>query len=126
MSVVSTLGEAAGGDLAAVDHIGAVPRARRSEPTLDSSIDRTPGHHHPRWPTTVIAKADVESAALDDVFASTPMVARAPSSHFPVPERDPRDIFQLVQDELMLDGVARMNLATFCTTWVSPARKKPW
>ncbi|RZS91636.1 amino acid permease-like protein [Motilibacter rhizosphaerae] len=27
----------------------------------------------------------------------------------------------MVQDELMLDGTSRMNLATFCTTWVGPA-----
>ncbi|WP_308465190.1 glutamate decarboxylase [Rathayibacter soli] len=55
---------------------------------------------------------------LGDVFASPSMIRRAPKSHFPAPERDPRDVYQLVHDELMLDGVARMNLATFCTTWV--------
>ena len=27
------------------------------------------------------------------------------------------DAFQLVSDELMLDGNARQNLATFCQTW---------
>lgn len=57
---------------------------------------------------------------LGDIFASPSMLARAPKRRFPQPERDPRDVYQLVHDELLLDGVARMNLATFCTTWVEP------
>ncbi len=57
---------------------------------------------------------------FDDTFATSTMTTRAPRAHFPIPEEDPRDIYQLVKDELMLDGVARMNLATFCTTWVEP------
>ena len=57
---------------------------------------------------------------LDDVFATPPLVSRAPKAHFPEQEQEPREVYQLVRDELMLDGVARMNLATFCTTWVEP------
>lgn len=57
---------------------------------------------------------------FDDTFATPTMTTRAPRAHFPIAEEDPRDIYQLVKDELMLDGVARMNLATFCTTWVEP------
>ena len=57
---------------------------------------------------------------LDDTFASAPMTSRAPKLLFPEAEQDPREVYQLVRDELLLDGVARMNLATFCTTWVEP------
>jgi glutamate decarboxylase len=32
----------------------------------------------------------------------------------------PRSAYQLVHDELMLDGNARLNLATFVTTWMDP------
>ena len=33
----------------------------------------------------------------------------------------PADVaYQLVHDELMLDGNARLNLATFVTTWMEP------
>ena len=32
----------------------------------------------------------------------------------------PRTAFQIVHDELMLDGNARLNLATFVTTWMEP------
>ncbi|HEY3829168.1 MAG TPA: glutamate decarboxylase [Solirubrobacteraceae bacterium] len=44
----------------------------------------------------------------------------APKQRFPARETDPRLAYALVHDELLLDGVARMNLATFCTTWAEP------
>ncbi|HVR06309.1 MAG TPA: glutamate decarboxylase [Solirubrobacteraceae bacterium] len=44
----------------------------------------------------------------------------APKRRFPARECDPRLAHALVHDELLLDGVARMNLATFCTTWAEP------
>jgi glutamate decarboxylase len=44
----------------------------------------------------------------------------APKRRFPARETDPRLAHALVHDELLLDGVARMNLATFCTTWAEP------
>ncbi|WP_380156261.1 glutamate decarboxylase [Kineococcus sp. R86509] len=58
--------------------------------------------------------------SMDDLFATYSMTTRAPKTRFPQEEHEPRQIYQLVRDELMLDGVARMNLATFCTTWVEP------
>src|SRR5882724_12857100 len=33
---------------------------------------------------------------------------------------DPELAYQIVHDELMLDGNARLNLATFVTTWMEP------
>src|SRR3954464_4191291 len=33
---------------------------------------------------------------------------------------DPHTAAQLVRDELLLDGNARLNLATFVTTWMEP------
>src|SRR5580704_12302889 len=44
----------------------------------------------------------------------------APKRRFPERRCDPRLAYALVHDELLLDGVARMNLATFCTTWAEP------
>ena len=36
-------------------------------------------------------------------------------------EEMPADVaYQIIHDELMLDGNARMNLATFVTTWMEP------
>jgi glutamate decarboxylase len=55
-----------------------------------------------------------EREPIDDVYAGS---GRAPAERLPEHESDPRAAYALVHDELMLDGVARMNLATFCTTW---------
>lgn len=57
---------------------------------------------------------------LDDTFSGGALTRRSPKLRFPTHEQSPRDTYQLVHDELMLDGSARMNLATFCTTWVEP------
>ncbi len=56
----------------------------------------------------------------DDVYSAESTRSSLPKYHFPALESDPRRIYSLVHDELMLDGVSRMNLATFCTTWVEP------
>ncbi len=39
-------------------------------------------------------------------------------------ELAPDAAYQLVHDELMLDGNARLNLATFVTTWMEPAARR--
>ena len=37
----------------------------------------------------------------------------------------PADVaYQIVHDELLLDGAARLNLATFVTTWMEPAAER--
>ena len=43
-----------------------------------------------------------------------------PKSTFPRGEIEPQAAYQLVHDELLLDGNSRQNLATFCQTWVEP------
>jgi glutamate decarboxylase len=70
--------------------------------------------------TATQTTAPLEDPELDDTFAGRAMLTRAPKARFPEIEQEPREIYQLVHDELLLDGVARMNLATFCTTWVEP------
>ncbi|MGU3576030.1 glutamate decarboxylase [Brucellaceae bacterium C25G] len=55
---------------------------------------------------------------LDDVYASYDLSECLPKSKFPETERNPRNVFSAVRDELMLDGNSRQNLATFCQTWV--------
>jgi glutamate decarboxylase len=41
------------------------------------------------------------------------------------PDPVPADIaYQLIKDELLLDGSARLNLATFVTTWMEPQAKQ--
>jgi len=54
------------------------------------------------------------------VFADRDLTRPVAKYRFPQEGTLPRDAFQLVSDELMLDGNARQNLATFCQTWEEP------
>ena len=65
-------------------------------------------------------KDTVRANSLDDVYASTDLSVRMPKYKFPEEERNPRHVYQVVHDELMLDGNSRQNLATFCSTWIEP------
>jgi glutamate decarboxylase len=56
--------------------------------------------------------------SINPVFASEPV--RVPRFTMPADELDPEVAYQIVHDELMLDGNARLNLATFVTTWAEP------
>ncbi len=56
----------------------------------------------------------------DSVFAGQDLAKAMPKYKFPADESRPEDAFQVVSDELMLDGNSRQNLATFCQTWEEP------
>lgn len=56
----------------------------------------------------------------DDSYAAEDMSKSMPKYKMPAQEQSPRDVYQAIHDELMLDGNARQNLATFCQTWVEP------
>jgi glutamate decarboxylase len=43
-----------------------------------------------------------------------------PKLKMPVHGMSPSSAYNLIHDELLLDGNSRQNLATFCTTWVEP------
>lgn len=60
----------------------------------------------------------------DDLFALPGLRRAAPKGGFPVSEMYPQVAYEIVHDELMLDGVSRMNLATFCTTWVDDQARR--
>ena len=65
-------------------------------------------------------KDSVRARLDDDVFASADLTVALPKYRMPDREHDPRHAYQLVHDELLLDGNSRQNLATFCQTWVEP------
>ncbi|MCT7352041.1 glutamate decarboxylase [Streptomyces sp. 15-116A] len=48
------------------------------------------------------------------------MTGSPPKHRLPETPMAPSTAYQLVHDELMLDGNARLNLATFVTTWMEP------
>ena len=58
--------------------------------------------------------------AIDETYGAGDLLLALPKAGFPQAERDPRRVYSAVRDELMLDGNARQNLATFCQTWEEP------
>jgi glutamate decarboxylase len=67
-----------------------------------------------------MALAAREEQYYDDVYGSVDLSVIMPKFKMPEREHDPRRAFNVVRDELMLDGNSRQNLATFCTTWAEP------
>lgn len=65
-------------------------------------------------------KKNIRSNTKDDVYASANLAARISKYKFPSEEESPRNAYEIVHDELMLDGNARQNLCTFCQTWLDP------
>jgi glutamate decarboxylase len=65
-------------------------------------------------------KRTAQATEFDDIYASGDLALRVPKYKFPTQQRDPRHVYGMVHDELILDGGSRQNLATFCTTWLEP------
>jgi glutamate decarboxylase len=55
-----------------------------------------------------------------DIYASDLSTRALPRNKLPEDGVHPHVAVALVHDQLLLDGNARQNLATFCTTWVEP------
>src|SRR6478609_11997332 len=47
-----------------------------------------------------------------------------PRHQLPVGEMPPDVAYQVIHDELMLDGNARLNVATFVSTWMEPQAER--
>jgi glutamate decarboxylase len=60
----------------------------------------------------------------DQIFGTSFLPHPLPKYKFPTQETDPSAAYQLVHDELLLDGNSRQNVATFCQTWVEPEVRK--
>ena len=69
---------------------------------------------HPDNPPPVGA-ADL---TVNPLFTREPLAV--PRDRLPDSGMDAELAYQLIHDELMLDGNARLNLATFVTTWMDP------
>ncbi|HLZ58857.1 MAG TPA: glutamate decarboxylase [Ktedonosporobacter sp.] len=61
---------------------------------------------------------DGRDLSVNPLFAREPL--HVPRNRMPEGEMHPDTAYQLVHDELMLDGNARQNLATFVGTWMEP------
>ena len=49
---------------------------------------------------------------------------RMPRETMPAAEMPPDVAYQAIHDELMIDGNARLNVATFVTTWMEPQAER--
>ncbi|MET0920171.1 MAG: pyridoxal-dependent decarboxylase, partial [Acidimicrobiia bacterium] len=63
---------------------------------------------------------DLTPLLLSPMYSRPGEAGRAPRHTMPALEMDPDTAYQFVRDELMLDGNARLNLATFVGTWMEP------
>src|SRR2546423_179139 len=66
-----------------------------------------------------------QDAILDvnPVYAQ-PVMDKVPKNRLPDEPMNPDTAYQIVHDELLLDGNARTNLATFVTTWMEPQGRR--
>jgi glutamate decarboxylase len=69
---------------------------------------------------------DADDATIDinPLYAHTGEPQSVPKLQLPKGELPPDLAYQIVHDELMLDGNARLNLATFVTTWMEPQAQR--
>jgi glutamate decarboxylase len=58
-------------------------------------------------------KDSVRESLDDDLYASTDLSVSVPKYRMPDTEQSARAAYQVVHDELMIDGNSRQNLATF-------------
>jgi glutamate decarboxylase len=61
---------------------------------------------------------------LTPTYARRGLNVDVPKYEIPEAEMLPRTAYNLVHDELMLDGNSRLNLATFVTTWMEPEARQ--
>ena len=62
---------------------------------------------------------DPDAISLSDPLAVAGAASGVAKHSIPTEEMDPRTVYQLIHDELLLDGNARQNMATFVTTWMN-------
>ena len=55
-----------------------------------------------------------------DIYANSITNTQLSKHSLPLKSQDPDVVAQLIKDEILLDGNARQNLATFCSTWMEP------
>jgi len=71
-----------------------------------------------------LANLSPEEAQLAPRRARQVLTEPVPKYELPASGMDPDLAYQLIHDELLLDGSARLNLATFVTTWMEPQAEK--
>src|ERR1700728_4441798 len=70
------------------------------------------------------SKEEIFSSLDDEVFGTGFLPHPLPKYKLPKHETDPTAAYQLVHDELLLDGNSRENVCAFCPTRVEPENPK--
>src|SRR5437763_4306692 len=65
-------------------------------------------------------KTGIGARLGDELFGCRLLAQPLPKYRFPRHQAPAPAAYQLVHDELLLDGNSRQNLATFCQTWLEP------
>ncbi len=71
--------------------------------------------HHPEY-----GRDDEPDLHLNPLYSRPGSTDAVPRLRLPDGQMDPETVFQLIRDELLLDGQPKLNLATFVTTWMEP------
>jgi glutamate decarboxylase len=71
-----------------------------------------------------ISQLEPEDAVLTPAYGARAMSEPVPKYEIPRREMAPQTAYNLILDELMLDGNSRLNLATFVTTWMEPEARQ--
>jgi len=71
-----------------------------------------------------IKDPSTEESVLTPTYASREMTGSIPKHNIPKQSTSPETVYNLIHDELIMDGNSRQNLATFVTTWMEPQAKK--
>jgi glutamate decarboxylase len=67
---------------------------------------------------------EAPDVAVRPQFTHAGSLHAVPRLELPQPEMPADSAYQIVHDELLLDGNPRLNLATFVTTWMEPAARQ--
>jgi glutamate decarboxylase len=62
--------------------------------------------------------------AVRPMYARARLLGPAPRHAVPAESMAPSTAYNLIHDELIVDGSSRFNLATFCSTWMEPEAHK--
>ncbi len=71
-------------------------------------------------------KDTVRDNLLDDIYSSKDLSITLPKFKIPESEQLSKHAYQIIHDELMMDGNSRQNLATFCQTWLKTKFTSSW
>jgi glutamate decarboxylase len=71
-----------------------------------------------------VSEDEAPPLLVSPIYARGGRAVTLPRHTLPDGEMDPEAAYRFVRDELMLDGNARLNLATFVTTWMEPQAER--